>query len=65
MNSLPGGGFNAQLGFAGGLCVTVLATANSHEVCKTVILAAIGAVVSYTVSMLMKCVVEWYKQRKR
>ena len=48
-------------GTAGGTFLTVLATVNSDDVAKTVILACIGAITSFFISLLMK----WLMRKAR
>jgi len=50
------------LGTVSGTVLTVLVNIGSSDVIKTVILAALGAVVSFSVSMLLKWL---FKQRKQ
>lgn len=46
------------LGTVGGTALTVVANINSQDITKTVVLAALGAVVSFTVSLVLKEVVK-------
>lgn len=55
-----GGGTIA--GTVSGTALTVMVNVGSSDVIKTVVLAALGAVVSFTVSVLLKWL---FKSRKR
>ncbi len=48
-------------GTLGGTLLTIVATINQEDIFKTAILAAVGAVVSFAVSLLLKRVVKWWK----
>jgi hypothetical protein len=48
-------------GTISGTLLTIVATINMDDVFKTAILAAIGAVVSFAVSISMKQMVKWWK----
>jgi hypothetical protein len=48
----------------GGTLLVLLANINSSDIIKTVVLTMIGAVVSYSMSVLIKAVVKWWKSRK-
>jgi hypothetical protein len=43
-----------KAGMAGGMFCTILSAVNSEEISKTIVLATVGAVVSFGVSMLLK-----------
>jgi len=45
-----------------GTAITVVANLGSDDIIKTVVLAALGAVVSFCVSWLLKCLVEKWKR---
>ena len=49
---------------AGGILIILLANINSTDIVKTVVLAIIGAIVSFTVSLLIKQAADWIKSRK-
>lgn len=49
------------LGTVSGTALTVLANIGSPDIIKTVVLAAIGAVVSFSVSLLLKWLVQRFK----
>jgi hypothetical protein len=48
----------------GGTLIVLLANINSSDILRTVILTAIGAVVSFGMSLMLKLVVKWWKTRK-
>ena len=53
---------SARAGTVGGT-LTVLLTLSPGVVMETALLAAIGAVVSYSVSMALKALQRWWQQR--
>jgi len=50
------------LGTVSGTVLTVLVNIGSSDVIKTVVLAALGAVVSFSVSVLLKWLVKKFKR---
>jgi hypothetical protein len=52
------------IGTVTGTVFTVAATIDSHDYMKTVILAIIGATVSFTVSMMLKWIWNFLQQKK-
>ena len=50
------------LGTVSGTALTVAVNINSPDILKTVILAALGAVVSFSVSVLLKWLVKRFKR---
>lgn len=48
-------------GTAGGTLLTILMNIHSEDIAKTIVLASIGAVVSFTISLAMK----WVSKRVR
>jgi mannitol-specific phosphotransferase system IIBC component len=52
----------SKAGTAGGILTILLVNINSGEILKTITLAALGAVVSFTVSICLKWVVRWLKK---
>ena len=50
------------MGTAGGTFLSVIPNLNSEDVLKTVLLAAVGAVVSFGISMVLKFVLKKYKR---
>lgn len=53
---------STTLGTATGTLFTVIATIDSHDYLKTVILAMVGAVVSFVVSLVLKWLVKKIKK---
>ena len=51
-----------KAGTAGGTLLTIFANINSSDILKTVILAAIGAVVSFTVTIFLKAIIKRLKK---
>lgn len=49
-------------GTAGGTLLTILANITSEDLIKTVILAAVGAVVSFGVTLLLKLLIKRFKK---
>lgn len=52
-----------RAGTAGGTVLILLIHISSADVIKTAILAAVGATVSYTVSVILKLIVDRIKQK--
>lgn len=52
----------SKAGTVGGILTILLANINSGEILKTIALAAIGAVVSFTVSIFLKWVIRRVKK---
>ncbi|WP_124019282.1 hypothetical protein [Flavobacterium sp. A45] len=50
------------IGTAGGTFLSVLPNLHSEDFFKTVLLAAIGAIVSFVLSMMLKFIVKKYKK---
>jgi hypothetical protein len=50
------------IGTAGGTFLSVLPNLDSDDVLKTVLLAAVGAIVSFGISMVLKFVIKRYKK---
>lgn len=50
------------IGTAGGTFLSVLPNLHSEDVFKTVLLAALGAVVSFILSMMLKFIVKKYRK---
>ncbi|NHN24100.1 hypothetical protein FIA58_000290 [Flavobacterium jejuense] len=50
------------MGTAGGTFLSVIPNINSHDIAKTIILASVGAIVSFTISLLLKSL---QKKRKK
>ena len=49
-------------GTIGGTLLSIAATINSDDIAKTIILASAGAIVSFFVSLLLKCLI---RKRKK
>jgi hypothetical protein len=50
------------MGTAGGTFLSIVPNIHSFDILRTVILAAVGAIVSFTVSMLLKRIMKKYKK---
>jgi mannitol-specific phosphotransferase system IIBC component len=50
------------LGTVSGTVLTVAVNVGSSDILKTVILASLGAVVSFSVSLLLKWIVKYFKK---
>jgi hypothetical protein len=50
------------MGTAGGTFLSVVPNLHSEDVLKTVLLAAVGAIVSFGISMVLKFVIKKYKE---
>jgi mannitol-specific phosphotransferase system IIBC component len=53
-----------KMGTAGGTLMIILANITTGDVLKTVVLAALGAVVSFGVSLLLKRMMKWQSPPK-
>ena len=53
---------HAKAGTAGGTLLSILANIHSGDILKTAVLAAIGAVVSFGSTMLLKMVIRYFKK---
>jgi hypothetical protein len=53
---------SALVGTAGGTFLSVLPNIHSVDILKTVILATIGAIVSFTISLLLKFLIRKHKK---
>jgi mannitol-specific phosphotransferase system IIBC component len=60
-NLVSGGGTKA--GTAGGTLLSVLVNINSGDILHTCVLAAVGALVSFTVSILLKVLFQRFKRK--
>lgn len=54
----------SKAGTAGGVVTIILVNINSGEILKTIVLAAVGAVVSFTVSICLKWMIRRLKKTK-
>ncbi len=53
---------STKAGTAGGTLLTILANISSEDIFKTIILAAIGAVVSFSVTIFLKALIKRMKK---
>ena len=53
---------STKAGTAGGTLLTIFANISSEDVIKTIILAAIGAAVSFTVTIFLKALIKRLKK---
>ena len=53
---------NTKVGTAGGTMLTILANINSGDIIKTSVLAGVGAVVSFGVTLLLKLLIKRLKK---
>lgn len=53
----------SKAGVAGGIATILLVNINTGEILKTIALAAIGAAVSFTVSIILKWMIRWLKKK--
>ena len=51
-----------RAGTASGTLLTIVGTISSQDIIKTIILAAIGAVVSFCVTVLLKAIIKLLKK---
>ena len=51
-----------KAGTAGGTLLTIIANLHSEDILKTVILAGIGAVVSFGITLLLKIVIRHFRK---
>ncbi|WP_276503186.1 hypothetical protein [Terrimonas pollutisoli] len=51
-----------RTGTVGGTITILLANINSGDVIKTAVLAGVGAVVSFILSLLLKQLVKWWRR---
>jgi hypothetical protein len=50
------------MGTAGGTFLSIIPNIQSADVLKTVVLAALGAVVSFTISLVLKSIIKKHKK---
>jgi mannitol-specific phosphotransferase system IIBC component len=55
---------NTKAGTLGGTCIAVVANITHEDIVKTILLAALGAIVSFLVSMGLRSLIRWIKSRK-
>jgi mannitol-specific phosphotransferase system IIBC component len=51
-----------MVGTAGGTFLSIIPNLNSEDLIKTVVLATVGAVVSFLISLLLKCLFKKHKK---
>jgi hypothetical protein len=51
-----------KTGTAGGTLLTIFANISREDLVKTVLLAAIGAVVSFSVTLVLKFLIKYFKK---
>ncbi len=51
-----------KAGTAGGTLLTIIINIRSEDILKTMVLAAVGAVISFAVSLLLKLLLKRWKQ---
>jgi mannitol-specific phosphotransferase system IIBC component len=54
-----------KAGTAAGTITIFIANIHSGDIIKTMLLAGIGAVISFFVSLLLRKIARWFKQRSR
>ena len=53
---------NTKAGTLGGTCIAILSSLTQDDLIKTILLAAIGAAVSFMVSMLLRSLIRWMRK---
>ena len=53
---------HARAGTAGGTLLTILVNIHSGDILKTVVLAAIGSVVSFSITLLLKVAIRHFRK---
>lgn len=53
---------STKAGTAGGTLLTIIVYINSADILKTGILAAVGAAVSFCMTLLLKLLIKWFKK---
>ena len=53
---------HAKAGTAGGTLLTIFANIQSGDILKTAVLAAVGAVVSFGSTMLLKTIIRYFRK---
>jgi mannitol-specific phosphotransferase system IIBC component len=56
---------DTRMGTAGGTITILLLNINSGDIYRTIVLAAIGATVSFVVAQLLKKIAVWLKSRRQ
>lgn len=55
---------NLAMGFAGGTIMAFVANINADDIVRTILLTAMGATVSFGISLLLKQGLKWYRQNR-
>lgn len=50
------------MGTAGGTFLSIVPNINSEDIARTIVLAALGAIISFTISLLLKHLQKKYKK---
>jgi len=53
---------STKVGTAGGTLLTIIVNINSADLLKTGIRAAVGAAVSFSMTLLLKLLIKWFKK---
>jgi mannitol-specific phosphotransferase system IIBC component len=53
---------STKAGTAGGTLLTIIAFISHTDILKTAILAAVGAAVSFSMTLLLKLLIKWVKK---
>ena len=56
-------GTGTKAGTAGGILLIILANINSGDLLRTAVLATLGAIVSFTVSLFLRTLVERFRKK--
>jgi len=51
------------VGTLGGTFLSIIPNLHSEDIVKTILLASIGAIVSFTVSLLLKCILKKHSKK--
>ncbi len=60
----PHADINLKMGFAGGTLLSFIANINAEDVLRTLLLSAIGAIVSFAISLGLKAALHWYRHNR-
>jgi hypothetical protein len=55
---------NLKIGFAGGTILSFIANINADDIERTLLLSAIGATISFAISLLLKKALHWYRHNR-
>lgn len=53
---------NSKAGTAGGTMLTIIAFINNADIVKTAVLAAVGALVSFSMTVLLQLLIKYFKK---